>query len=186
MSGDAGGKLTRDKILSLYKFGICPPKELKDIDHDPEYKIVYQLEPKKPLNLTERHQYFHGDLIIEMYGKYKNYYKKTFNPQQITSPFTASQLCDDERDRIWIYIDEKDCFQGPFSSVEMDNWYNNERLPLDLLIGIIDREQCVKLSDFISSTYPFDKNPDIFHIKRTPKTQPAQDARKAFTFDKIK
>ena len=177
------GSLTKEKILALFKLGKNPPKELADIDKDEEYKLVFQMEPKKPLNLSERHQYYHGDLIIEMYGKYKNYYKKTFNPQQITSPFTASQIASDERERIWIYIDERDIFQGPFSSVEMDNWYNSERLPLDLLIGMIKREKCVKLSDFISSTYPFDKNPDIFHVKRTPKTQPKQYVSSTFTFN---
>ena len=171
--------LTKEKLLSLFKLGSNPPRNLTDED----FRAIYIEEPKIPLNLNERHQYSHGDLIIEMYGKYKNIYKKTFNPQQITSPFTACMIIDNEKQRKWVYIDEHDCFQGPFSSIEMDHWYNNELLPLDLLIGLIDRGKCVKLSDFISSTYPFDKNPDIYHVKRTPKTQPAEDVlRKAFTF----
>ena len=174
------GRLTKDRLLSCFRLGAHTPSNLRDED----FKTIFLEEPKKPLNLNERHQYFHGDLIIEMYGKYKNYYKKTFNPQQITSPFTASQIVDDEKARVWIYIDESDYFQGPFTSVEMDHWYNSELLPLDLLIGMLDRDRCVKLSDFISSTYPFDKNPDIYHVKRTPKTQPAGDVQvKAFTFN---
>ena len=145
-------ELTKEKILSIFKLGHWTPGILKQ----EEFKCIYLEEPKKPLNLNERHQYFHGDLIIEMYGKYKNYYKKTFNPQQISSPFTASMVVANERERIWIYIDENEAFQGPFSTVEMDHWYNNELLPMDLLIGMMDRENCVKLIDFISSTYPFD------------------------------
>ena len=171
--------VTKDILLSRFKLGRHRPSNLTDEN----FSSLYVDEPKKPLNLYEHHQYFHGDLIIELYGKYKNYYKKTFNPQQICSPFTASMICDDERSRIWIYIDENEEFQGPFSTIEMDHWYNNEMLPLDLLIGQIDREKCVKLSDFISSTYPFDKNPDLYHVRHTPKTQPAEDvSRKTFTF----
>lgn len=59
--------------------------------------------------------------------------------------------------------------QGPFNSLEMDNWYNKGFLPMDLMVGLADREKCVKLSDFISSTYPFKKNPDLYHtIKDKP------------------
>ena len=161
---ETANELTKEKLLSSFHLGKFVPAHLSD----PDFAEIYIPDPKTPLNLSEKHQYMYGDLIIEMYGKYKNYYKKTFNPQQITSPFTASQMIDNEQQRVWIYIDEHDCFQGPFSTIEMDHWYNSELLPLDLFIGLIDRQMCVKLSEFINSTYPFDKNPDLYHVKRNP------------------
>ena len=176
--------LNKTSLLALFALGKHRPVE----QQSEELSLVFSQEPRVPLNIQERHQYFHGDLIIEKYGKYKNYYRKTFNPQQIASPFTASDVVSDPEVRTWVYIDEHNCFQGPFSSLEMDHWYNNELLPLDLLIGLIDREQCLKLCDFISATYPFEKNPQVYHVTtankhdfKTPQTQP--QSKKAFTFD---
>ncbi len=104
--------------------------------------------------------------ISEAKAKYKNNYKRIFNPSHVISPFAASQIIDDVNERIWIYIDEYDSIQGPFTTNEMDFWYNNRHFPMDLLIGLADRERCIRLGDFILSTYPFAKNPNI-HLKRT-------------------
>lgn len=43
----------------------------------------------------------------------------------------------------------------------MDNWYNSHYFPMDLLLGLADRERCIRLGDFIISTYPFSKNPNL-------------------------
>ena len=67
---------------------------------------------------------------------------------------------EDVNERIWVYIDEYDVIQGPFTTVEMDHWYNQHYFPMDLLIGLADRERCIRLGDFIISTYPFSKNPN--------------------------
>lgn len=107
-----------------------------------------------------------SDFISEKKSKYKNNYKRIFNPKQIGSPFAASQIVEDGNKRIWIYIDEYDIIQGPFTTIEMDYWYNNHMFPMDLLIGLADRERCIRLGDFIISSYPFSKNPNL-HIKRT-------------------
>ena len=104
--------------------------------------------------------------ISEAKAKYKNNYKRIFNPSHVISPFAASQIVEDVNERIWIYIDEYDTIQGPFTTNEMDFWYNNRHFPMDLLIGLADRERCIRLGDFILSTYPFAKNPNI-HLKRT-------------------
>ena len=82
------------------------------------------------------------------------------------SPFAASQIIDSATLKAWIYVDENDCIQGPYSTNEMDYWYNNRHLPMDLLIGLVDRERCIRLGDFILASYPFSKNPTL-HIKRT-------------------
>src|SRR3990167_4903691 len=156
--------LTKEKLLACFKPGKFAPAHLSD----PAYANIFQQEGRAPMNLSEKHQYMYGDLIIELYGKYKNYYKKTFNPQQISSPFAASQIIEDDQKRAWIYIDENDSFQGPFTTIEMDYWYNSELFPLDLFVGLIDRRMCIRLSEFINSTYPFDKNPEIYHVRRQP------------------
>ena len=98
--------LNKDSLLAAFKVSTVVPDTLLSED----MIGIRSEEPKRPLNLNERHQYFHGDLIIEKYGKYKNYYKKTFNPQQIQSPFLASQIVEEDKVRVWIYIDEDDNF----------------------------------------------------------------------------
>ena len=112
----------------------------------------------EPSLLNDQHKTFDvKDFIIDQKSKYKNTYKRIFNPNLVVSPFAASQLVDDPTERCWIYIDEHDFIQGPFSSSEMDNWYNNKCFPMDLLIGLSDRERSIRLGDFILSTYPFNK-----------------------------
>lgn len=43
----------------------------------------------------------------------------------------------------------------------MDNWYNQHLFPMDLLIGLADRDRSIQLGDFVISTYPFSKNPNL-------------------------
>ena len=37
----------------------------------------------------------------------------------------ASDLVQNENERIWIYIDQYNSIQGPFTTLEMDWWFNN-------------------------------------------------------------
>ena len=97
------------------------------------------------------------DFNTDQKSKYKNNYKRIFNPNHVLSPFSASLLIEEPSERVWIYIDEFDVIQGPFTTNEMDYWYNNKCFPMDLLMGLADRERSIRLGDFILSTYPFAK-----------------------------
>ena len=151
--------------LSFYAPVPYPADILKDqIKKFPEIFTTDSLAPVlKETAITNLDE---GCFISEKKSKYKNNYKRIFNPKQISSPFAASQIVEDPNDRVWIYIDEDDVIQGPFTTIEMDYWYNNHMFPMDLLIGLADRERCIRLGDFIIASYPFSKNPNL-HIKRT-------------------
>lgn len=164
----ANTEMTKEEFIKLSENRVMKAdvlKHLKDLLGDVFSHRFFPLE-----NLSHRYDKVQlGDNIIEGSSKYKNYYKKVFNPKQIFSPFAASQMIEVDYKRIWVYVDKDDKMQGPFSSAEMDNWYNKQLLPLDLLLGLANRERFVKLSDFISCTYPFDKNPELYHTKKHQK-----------------
>lgn len=153
-----------ESLLGLYNIGIPAPLNLQELLQ--KMPDVFVEKPILPLNLQQIFEFYSGDSAIENEMKYKNIYKKVFNPKQIISPFTASQILPDDKTWDWCYLDGEDRIQGPFNSVVMDNWYNLGQLPMDLLVGLKDREKFVKLSDFINSTYPFNKNPEIYHTKK--------------------
>ena len=50
------------------------------------------------------------------------------------SPFSKSGFADDLTLRAWYYLDEQDKVQGPFTSLEMDNWYDQGYFFNELLI----------------------------------------------------
>jgi hypothetical protein len=152
-------------ILNYYKQSDYPKNTIKErLSNYPE---IFSESSKIPLLKNDPEIKFEiSNFVSEPKGKYRNNYKRIFNPKQITSPFASCEIIEDFNERIWIYIDEFDTIQGPFTTVEMDNWYNQQFFPMDLLIGLADRERCIRLGDFIISTYPFSKNPNL-HIKRT-------------------
>lgn len=150
---DKSSTLTKKRVIELFPKAKCSNNDFQPLIED--YFEVFSDKILHPANWNPKYKRAFGDIILEPTTKYKNYYKKVFNPKQILSPFTASQVIEHSSKRIWIYVDQKNKIQGPFTALEMDNWYNKGFLPLDLLIGLADREKCVKLSDFISSTYPF-------------------------------
>jgi hypothetical protein len=40
------------------------------------------------------------------------------------SPFTGSGYADTPTLRVWYYLDENNKIQGPFTSIEMDHWFD--------------------------------------------------------------
>ena len=134
--------MTED-ILKFYKKCVYPENLLKDsIKKNPE---IFTSISIPPLLLNNPNPKFKThNFNSQPKAKYKNNYKRIFNPKQISSPFAASQIIENLSERIWIYIDEYDVIQGPFTTLEMDNWYNHYYFPMDLLIGLADRERCIR------------------------------------------
>ncbi|EAR95634.1 GYF domain protein (macronuclear) [Tetrahymena thermophila SB210] len=62
---------------------------------------------------------------------------KKRNSKSATSPFSQSPMMKSVQldERGWFYIDEQDCIQGPFTSIEMDNWYLKGYFLPTLLVG---------------------------------------------------
>jgi len=55
-----------------------------------------------------------------------------------SSPFTKSSLAKTPLDRSWFYLDEADRIQGPFTSIEMDNWFDHGFFFNELLVKFED------------------------------------------------
>ncbi|KAL4453733.1 hypothetical protein ABPG74_009629 [Tetrahymena malaccensis] len=62
---------------------------------------------------------------------------KKRNSKSAISPFSQSPMMKSVQldERGWFYIDEQDCIQGPFTSIEMDNWYLKGYFLPTLLVG---------------------------------------------------
>ncbi|KAL4497987.1 hypothetical protein ABPG72_014844 [Tetrahymena utriculariae] len=62
---------------------------------------------------------------------------KKRNSKSVISPFSQSPMMKSVQldERGWFYIDEQDCIQGPFTSIEMDNWYLKGYFLPTLLVG---------------------------------------------------
>ena len=91
---------------------------------------------------------------------------RVFNQDAIKNPFFLSGITVQKQKCLWVYLDEDDCLQGPFSSEQMDLWFNEKLLPFDLFVGVWGRQKMVQLADFIMATYPFQKNPKIYLKKQ--------------------
>ena len=50
---------------------------------------------------------------------------RVFNQNAIKNPFFLSGITDQKTKSIWVYIDEDEQLQGPFSSDQMDFWFKN-------------------------------------------------------------
>ena len=116
-------------ILDRYSIRIKSPYNLDELIQ--KMPDVFSETKIQPLNNNPKYDSYVGDMAIELNTKYKNFYKKVFNPKQIVSPFIASQIIQNPQDPIWVYLDDQDNIQGPFSSIVMDNWYNQGLLPMD-------------------------------------------------------
>lgn len=67
----------------------------------------------------------------------------------VGTPFQASGLVSDPNLKEWVYVDDMHQLQGPFSTIEMDTWYREGHLHLELLVGLNSRERLLSLASFI-------------------------------------
>jgi hypothetical protein len=87
------------------------------------------------------------------------------------SPFTTSKYADDLSARVWYYVDEQTKVQGPFTSIEMDHWYDSGYFFYELLIRFKEHNDFIKLIDLfgkmetVIETPKLDDyhNPDFAH-----------------------
>ena len=75
--------------------------------------------------------------------------KRTTIPK---SPFLNSGYAETPTSRVWYYIDEGDAIQGPFTSLEMDFWFDSGFFFNELLIRIKENNDFVKLIQLFGKT----------------------------------
>lgn len=65
------------------------------------------------------------------------------------APFSTSGMLENPHEKEWVYLDEDGDLQGPFSTLDMDQWYNNGYFDLDLLVGLNTRDRLIPLRTLI-------------------------------------
>lgn len=80
--------LTKQAVLNSFPRSIMTNTKYQPLIED--YFEVFAKKILQPVNTDIKYKTHTGDIIVEPSSKYKNYYKKVFNPKQILSPFTAS------------------------------------------------------------------------------------------------
>lgn len=82
------GELTRERVIDSWERASATFESLKSLVED--YEEVFCSEAIPPINSNPKFAALLGNQVLEPNAKYKNQYKKVFNPKQILSPFTAS------------------------------------------------------------------------------------------------
>lgn len=122
---DVYSEIFSKEILSPENFGEPVSIDLKDV-------FVTSLPTPKPIK------------PIEKPIKKKVYISK--------NPFVSSGYADSPTLRVWYYLDEKDRVQGPFTSIEMDVWFEAGFLFNELLIRFKEQNDFIKLIDLFGKT----------------------------------
>lgn len=150
-------KLDRSKILSAFDSKKIKVVDLLDVlSKFPEIFSAAPFEPecKKPFDLDP------NDAILPapQYPHRKSESGFSFSRPKVVipkSPFSTSNLVKDPTERGWYYVDELDILQGPFTSLEMDNWFDQGYLFNELLIKYGDEIELHRLVDLFGKVeYP--------------------------------
>lgn len=79
----------------------------------------------------------------------------------IFSPFSKSRMAENSQEKVWVYLDDEKEIQGPFSTIDMDQWFNEGYLDPDLLVGLNYRDRLVPLKTFLEVSSFFDNYSNI-------------------------
>ena len=113
-----------DKVLSkadlLQLWTNRRPMQLNLLELDPEGDIL-EHECSKPINLEHKAH----------------------------KPFSKSGLVEDPNSKEWVYIDDEGKLQGPFSTNEMDSWFEEGFLDSERLVGLNHRDRLLPLWMFM-------------------------------------
>lgn len=137
------------KFPELFSLLPMDPESIKETDLDPNEAFVSQ--PVFPQN--------------------KKAFGNAFSRPKVIipkSPFTNSRFSDDATLRVWYYIDEQDAVQGPFTSIEMDNWFDQGYFFNELLIRFNNNNQFNKLIDLFGKIQANTPNPHFHHQALNP------------------
>lgn len=109
------------------------------------------------------------------------------------SPFEATGLTKNRLDaKVWFYLDEESNIKGPFSTVDMDSWFNHGDLHGSTKVAYDQKEKFCKIYKFVDIFHDFeleggekakgtDKNKGI-SVETKQKTQEAPTSFKKFGF----
>jgi hypothetical protein len=146
--------LSKEEILKVCKKQINPAEALQSLIA--ALPDVFLKEPIEPENLKRHLPPNPADVFVQISPLQKPNKpvdkvprKKIFIQK---SPFTNSGYSTDPALRVWYYIDETDRIQGPFTSLEMDHWFDSGFFFNELLVRFKEQNDFVKLLDLFGKT----------------------------------
>lgn len=137
-------KLQKEHILRLSQKSVPTPQVIEFLLETMTGMFVKEV--LQPENLITPRNFDPKDAILESASTPKPMRQITKKRIAIPkSPFISSGYIEDPTLRVWFYIDEQSQIQGPFTSLEMDHWFDNGFLFNELLIRLKENNDFVPL-----------------------------------------
>ncbi len=112
---------------------------------------VFSREPLNPENFTQGYRVPDAEELFATAlpnNRQQNFISK---PKTISkSPFSASGQVENLEAKVWYYIDEAGDSQGPFTTLQMDEWYDHKFFENDLQIRRAGQDKFAKLIDALT------------------------------------
>jgi GYF domain. len=146
--------LSKNDILQIFKKPISPAKTLESlISALPDVFSKERIEPEN----SKRHLPPNpAEVFVQVSPLQKPNRPMEKAPRKKVfiqkSPFSNSGYAEDPSLRVWYYIDEADRIQGPFTSLEMDHWFDSGFFFNELLIRFKEQNDFIKLVDLFGKT----------------------------------
>jgi len=138
-------KISKEKILQSFKLPRQKNAEVLEGLFDIMAE-VFSKEPIEPENYFTSNDQNPNEAILENVATPKPMRlvtkKKVFVAK---SPFISSGYVEDPTLRVWYYLDESNQIQGPFTTLEMDHWFDNGYFFNELLIRLREKNEFVQL-----------------------------------------
>lgn len=114
---------------------------------------VFSREPLNPENFTQGYRVPPAEELFATAlptNRQQNFISK---PKTVSkSPFSNSGLVENLEAKVWYYIDEEGNSQGPFTTLQMDEWYDAKYFENDLQIRRAGQDNFSKLIDALTKS----------------------------------
>lgn len=176
-------KIPRDTLLKNYSVqpieyidSFFPSAELRTLIQD--YSELFCLESHEPENFKKNlisetdHALMPVVIHHNQYATSPKFKTKFYDEKKtLYSPFEATCLTINRLDeKLWFYLDEEGHTKGPFSTVDMDRWFNHGELHGSSKVAYDQREKFCKIYKFVEIFKEFDKKTE--EVKKTPDITP--------------
>ena len=141
-------KLSKQDFLAQYKSKYPVGAELLELfEKMPELFSACEEEPE---NSKKKESLDNNDAFLPpstQNFRHRTFPEKHLIKKKVIPKFPFVNFAENQTDRLWYYIDEGHKIQGPFTSLEMDFWFENGYFFHELLIRFKENNEFTKLID---------------------------------------
>ena len=158
--------LKRYAVQSIdYIDSIFPASDLKGLILD--YSELFSLESHEPENFKKNlvSETDHALMPVTYHSQHipSPKFKPKFYDEKKTlySPFEATGLTQNRLDeKLWFYLDEDAFIRGPYSTIDMDRWFNHGELHGSTKVAYDQKEKFCKIYKFVEIFHEFERKHD--------------------------